>query len=65
MGLKARRPQEFAFIALVVFRVDHGQLDVGLVNQAFDWARKKRRYNVQYFERALYHLVQRDGGVLF
>lgn len=66
VGLKARRPQEFAFISLVVFRVNMGQLDVDLVNQAFDWARKKRtNYKVQYFERALEHLVARDGGVLF
>lgn len=63
-GLYARRPQEFAFLASVAQRVEDGELDVDLVNQAFDWARKKRRYRIQFFENALRALAKRRGVVL-
>ena len=52
-GLKARRPQEFAFIKRVVQMVEHNQLPRQLVEETFVWARKKKRYPYVYFERAL------------
>ena len=52
-GLRARRPEEFAFIGRVVAMVDKGQLPLDLVRETFAWARKKRPYPYPYFERAL------------
>ena len=52
-GLQARRPVEFAFIALVVKWVDEGRLPQSLVLSTFDWAREKRPYPFPYFVRAL------------
>lgn len=53
-GLKARRPEEFAFIKSVVAKVDAGLLPLDLVESTFLWARKKRQPNeFQYFRRAL------------
>ncbi|MEM8677781.1 MAG: hypothetical protein AAGF97_00370 [Planctomycetota bacterium] len=53
-GLRARRPQEFAFIDEVVKLVDEGKLTRKLVQETFDWARKKRvTYPYVYFERAM------------
>lgn len=52
-GLKARRPQEFRFIARVVDRVKAGTLPENVVKSAFQWARKKPRLQFQFFERAL------------
>ena len=52
-GLKARRPQEFAFIARVMALVDAKELPRELVQSTFDWARKKQPHPFQYFERAL------------
>ena len=52
-GLKARRPQEFSFIQLVVNRVDDGSLPQPLVESTFLWARKQRPYPYVYFERGL------------
>ena len=55
-GLKARRPEEFQFIARVVQLVAKGQLPVDLVKSTFLWARKRTRfekYPFPFFERAL------------
>lgn len=53
-GLKARRPEEFAFIKKVVAKVDAGSLPLSLVESTFLWARKKRQpHAFQYFRRAL------------
>jgi hypothetical protein len=55
-GLKARLPQEFAFIARVVDMVDKQQLPLELVQGTFLWARekgKRTRYPFPYFERGL------------
>lgn len=52
-GLKCRRPVEFEFVGRVVDLVDAGVLPRSLVDSTFDWARKKRDKNVQYFEFAL------------
>ena len=64
-GLRARRPAEFAFIANVVALVDQGRLSRKLVQETFDWARKKRvRYPYIYFERALQIRAARVGVVI-
>lgn len=41
-GLKCRLPDEFAFVDLVVLKVDQGLLPKVVVLSQFDWARKKR-----------------------
>ena len=52
--LKARRPQEFAFIAKVVKLVDQKKLPLKTVKTTYLWAMKKpRRRPFQYFERAM------------
>lgn len=55
-GLKARRPEEFEFIARVVQMVEKKQLPLDLVKSTFLWARKRtrfERYPCVFFERAL------------
>ena len=52
-GLKARLPEEFAFIDKVCTMVDRGQLPFDMVKSTFMWARKKRPYPFPYFERGL------------
>ncbi|MBM4001450.1 MAG: hypothetical protein FJ297_18270 [Planctomycetes bacterium] len=55
-GLKARFPNEFAFINTVVTMVAAGQLPLDLVQGTFLWVRKNKyhkKYMVPYFERLL------------
>jgi hypothetical protein len=55
-GLKARLPEEFAFIDTVVTMVDNGTLPRDMVDGVFFWVRKnrnERKYMVPYFERLL------------
>ncbi len=53
-GLKARRPSEFAFIQLVVGKVEQGKLPQKTVERTFLWARdNKQPYPFPYFEKAL------------
>ncbi len=56
-GLRARRPQEFAFIDRVVAAVRNDKLKRGLVLGIFQWARKKarlkRKQPFPFFERAM------------
>jgi hypothetical protein len=52
-GLRARRPEEFQFIARVVRKVDEGGLPKEVVQSTFLWARRKPTYPFQYFEQAL------------
>ena len=53
-GLRARRPEEFAFLRRVVKLVEDGQLSLELVRGTFDWARRRRPIvPYPYFERAL------------
>ncbi len=61
LGLKARRPLEFAYIAQVVDLVEDGELPVELVRKTFVWARKKRPYPYQSFVRGLRILAEREG----
>ena len=60
-GLRAMRPQDFAFLQVVLAKVEDGSMPVALVNQAFLWARKQRAYRVQYFEKVLRLLAKRQG----
>lgn len=60
-GLKARRPQEFAWIEMVVNMVDAGELPSKLVTVSFNWSRKQGKYPYQYFVRALRILAARQG----
>lgn len=53
-ALKARLPDEFAFVARVVERVDQGQLPLEVVKSTMVWAIRKRPHApFVYFERAL------------
>ncbi len=63
-GLRARRPQEFEFVEMVVTMVSDDTLPLDLVKRAFLWARKKAttvRYPFPYFERALRELATKQG----
>ncbi|MEX2141288.1 MAG: hypothetical protein WD894_18630 [Pirellulales bacterium] len=63
-GLRARRPQEFAFLALVATKVEDGTLPRSLVESTFFWARRQGRYPVVYFEAGLRARAKRIGVVL-
>jgi hypothetical protein len=64
-GLKARLPEEFAFIDTVVTLVDNGTLPRDMVDGVFFWVRKnrnQRKYMVPYFERLL-RLKAKQAGI--
>jgi hypothetical protein len=64
-GLKARLPEDFAFIGMVVQLVDTQQLPIDLVDSSFLWVRKNRahkKYLVPYFERVL-RLRAKERGI--
>lgn len=63
-GLKARRPEEFAFIKDVVDKVDAGTLPLPLVKSTFLWARSQRPYPTVYFERGLKTRAKKLGIAL-
>jgi hypothetical protein len=61
-GLKCRRPVEFAFVNLVVQKVNEGKLPKAMVLAAFDYARKRREdIPFPYFEAALRRLADSIG----
>jgi len=60
-GLKARRPNEFAFIAHVVHKVEQGKLPLELVNSTFLWARRQPDVPFPYFERGIRERAKRLG----
>lgn len=60
-GLRAMRPVEFRFLHEVLAQVKKGDLPQNLVEEAFLWARPYPAYRVQYFEKALRALAQRNG----
>jgi hypothetical protein len=63
-GLKARRPEEFAFIEKVVSMVGDDELPLALVKSTFQWTRqnpKARKYPFFYFQRALRERAKRLG----
>lgn len=51
--LRARRPEEFAFLDRVMELVEDGTLPRSLVVSTFNWARKKPKHPFQYFEQGL------------
>ena len=62
-GLKARRPEEFAFVDRVVKLVNHGRLSREMVESTFLWARRKSNdFPFVYFERGL-KVRAHDAGV--
>lgn len=68
-GLKCRRPQEFAFVAAVVAKVDNGDLTRQIVVETFAYARKKatkvgHKYAFPYFARALEERAKQAGTPL-
>jgi hypothetical protein len=63
-GLKARRPEEFAFIRTVVHKVDHGELPRDLVESTFLWARSKGGLSFEYFRKGLTVRAQKIGITL-
>jgi hypothetical protein len=63
-GLKARRPQEFAFLARVADKVEDGTLPRSLVEGTFFWARRQGRYPFVYFEAGLRLRARRIGVIL-
>ncbi|HUG68079.1 MAG TPA: hypothetical protein VMM76_10015 [Pirellulaceae bacterium] len=63
-GLKARRPQEFAFIATVVEMVSNDHLPLDLVMSTFIWTRQNpqaKEYPFVYFQRALRERAKKLG----
>ena len=60
-GLRARRPEEFAFVNRVVRLVQQQRLSEKLVKSTYNWARKKRPYPFPYFERALKVQAAKQG----
>jgi hypothetical protein len=60
-GLKARRPEEFAFLQRVVQMVQRDELPLSLVMSTFTWARKKQPYQMPYFQKALIQRAAEQG----
>jgi hypothetical protein len=52
-GLKARRPEEFEFLAKVVELVEAEKLPLDVVISTFQWARPKKPAPMPYFTRAM------------
>jgi len=52
-GLKARRPEEFAFTDRVVVLVEIDRLPLPVVESTFKWARPKKPQPYPYFARAM------------
>ncbi len=63
-GLRARRPEEFAFIATVLAKVDRGDLPRDVVQSTFLWARRQPSHPYQYFEEGLRQRAKKIGVVL-
>jgi hypothetical protein len=64
-GLRARRPEEFAFIAQVAQLVEMNQLPRDLVTAIFKWAKKsKQPYPFPYFQRAMQEKAAERGIAL-
>ena len=55
-GLRARRPEEFQYVARVAELVDQKELPLDLVMSTFQWARQKSKHTnfpLPYFARGL------------
>jgi hypothetical protein len=53
--------EEEGFIAMVVKKAHDGVLPPALVDEAFQWARKKPKHRFQYFKKALIMLAADQG----
>ncbi|MGB6045537.1 MAG: hypothetical protein WBF93_20455 [Pirellulales bacterium] len=60
-GLRARRPEEFAFIGTVVELVEQGTLPRRLVESTFMWAQRQHALPFPYFELGLRTRAKRIG----
>jgi hypothetical protein len=60
-GLKARRPEEFRFIARVVRMVERKQLPRDIVESTFHWSRRQHPRPFPYFQRGLRVRAERIG----
>lgn len=63
-GLRARRPEEFQYLARVVQKVERQELPLELVMSTFQWARQKTKhanFPFPYFVRALRERAARLG----
>ena len=64
-GLKVRTPNEKAFIASVVQKVEEGELSDGLVKALFQRARKEHsRYPLPYFAAMIRQVAKKQGVTL-
>jgi hypothetical protein len=62
LGLKARRPSDFAYIERIVDKVNDGTLPRKLVDQAFLYARgRSKQYPIVYFQFTLKELTKKAG----
>jgi hypothetical protein len=52
-ALRTATPEEGGFVEKVVRLVDKGKLPRPLVDNTFDWARRKPQHRFQYFKQAL------------
>lgn len=61
-GLKARRPEEFAYIGYIHSLVEAGDLPVQLVLETFHWSRRQDpHFPFPYFQRAIRIRAARVG----
>ena len=61
-GLRAFRPEQIAFVNIVVANVNQGKIPRAMVNLVFRWARERNpRIPFPYFEFALKALAKRRG----
>ncbi len=60
-GLQARRQVEFDYIQQVVDAVARNELPRSMVQSSFQYARKRRPYPFQYFQRVLRIQASRAG----
>ncbi|MDZ4821031.1 MAG: hypothetical protein SGJ20_18855 [Planctomycetota bacterium] len=63
-GLQSRLPSEFAFVDLVVQKVEAGTLPRSLVESTFFWARRHPPYPFPYFRTGLKLRAKKIGVVL-
>ncbi len=64
VGLRTRKPEEFAFVALIVDKVSDGTLPRSLVESTFFWARRHQPVPFVYFEQGIKLRAKKIGVVL-
>jgi hypothetical protein len=65
VGLKARQPQDFAFIGTVVALAQNGRLPLAMIETTFHWARRQHAYYpFPYFQQGLRIRARRIGVAL-